>query len=590
MREAGPQSASPGLGSLRWNAAALGLFAAALAVVLGRVWSEGPRQVVPVSVRSELMRPVVYSDVSFEAWLVARHARTLVRAPWRLFETEHCAPGERTLTLGLPMITMGLLAVPAGLARDPILVYNLALLALLLASAVSMYLLATDWTGVPAAGICAGLLFAFHPLRLDNIYHPTELDIGWTALALFFARRLLATARWRDAVGLALAGSLQLAASFYPTLAAALLAIPIGFWLLRSYGLRRAGVARLAFVAAGIALAAAVVFGPYLAERGAAPGHLARGVYFFAPWPDYLPGRELFPGWALLGLAALGLALPRRLAFPGLARDPRLALCAGALLVALVAGGPLVDTVLSPFGVGLDAPAPYEILASLLPGLSAVRVIERLSAGVVLVLALLAAAGVAGAARLSRRRAGAVGAALAGLSALSVAAPSFARAGPAPRLVAERIRPRQEILDFFATLEAKGNRGAILELPYEAEVFQALWAPQRILASAWHRRRTSACFGSYFLPERERVAALAAALPGAEAVRELAALGFTTVVVHDPKGAFGAAEALRLEAGTGRVRLQPLLATDVAAAWEIRRRAPAGEGGWPAHERAGRGA
>jgi hypothetical protein len=568
VREAGPQSASPGLGSRRWNAAALAVFAAALAVVFGPVWREGPRRVVPTSARSELLRPVIRSDLAFEAWLVARHARTLARAPWRLFDTEHCAPGERTLTLGVPMIAMGLLAVPAGLAGDPILVYNLALLAVVFASAVSMYLLAADWTGVPAAGIAAGLLFAFHAFRIDNIYHPAELDIGWTALGLFFARRLLALGRWRDAVGLAVAGSLQLAASFYPTLAAALLALPIGFWLVRAYGLRRAGFARLLFVAASLALAAAIVFGPYLAERGTAPGHLARGAHFFAPWPDYLPGREFFPGWTLVALAATGLALPRRLALPALARDPRLALCAGAFLVALVAGGALGATILAPFGAGLDTPVPYEILSSVLPGLAAVRVVLRLVAGLVLVLALLAAAGVAGAVRLSGRFGGIAGLALAGLAALAV---TVAPLGSAPRLAAEEIRPRPETLEFFAALEARGNRGAILELPYEAEVFQTLWAPPRILAGAWHRRRTSACFGSYFLPERERVAALAAALPEAGAIRELAALGFTTVVVHDPKGPFGAETALRLAGGTGRrdARLRPLLATELAAAWEI---------------------
>jgi hypothetical protein len=479
---------------------------------------------------------------------------------------------------------MGLLAMPGALFGDPILTYNFALLAVVLVSAVAMYLLATDWTGSPAAGMAAGLLFAFPRFRIGNLYHPTEVDIAWTALALFFARRLLAAGRWRDAVGLALAGSLQIAASFYPTLAASLLAVPLGIWLVRAHGLRRARPAQLAFVAVATLLAAAAVLGPYLAARGAAPGHLARGVHFYAAWRDYLPGRAFFPGFALVGLAALGLALPRRLGFPALARDPRLALCAAALLVALVAGGPLGATILAPFGFGLDTPIPYKILSSLLPGLDTVRVVMRLAIGVVLVLALLAGAGVAACVRGTGRLGLPVGAALVAVAAFAVVAAPLGVRGAGPRLHPDPIRPFQESLDFFAALEARGNRGPVLELPFENDA-TALAAPYRILVGAWHRRRTSACFGSYFLPERERVAALATALPDPGAVRGLADLGFTTIVLHDPKNWWSAGVARRLAAGTGRhhARLRPILATDTAAAFAIEvRPAPPGRGARPA--------
>jgi hypothetical protein len=570
VREAGSDSALPGLASRRWNAAALAVFAAALAVVFGEVWRAGPRSVVPIADARDAVEPVATADVRFHTFLVARHARTLASEPWRLFDTEHCAPGEKTLTLGIPLITMGLLAIPAIPFGDPILAYNFALVAVFLASALGMYLLATDWTGSPAAGIAAGLFFAFHRLRMMGIYHPSEFDLGWTAFTLFFARRLLASGRWRDACGLSVAGALQIAASFYPTLAAALLAIPLGVWLVRAYGLRRVRPAQLAFVAAATALAAAIVLGPYLAARASTTGHLARGVHFYAPWSAYLPGRAYFPGFALVGLAALGLALPRRLGFPALARDPRLALAAAALLVALVAGGPLGATILAPFGGGLDTPVPYEILSAFLPGLDTVRVVFRLAIGVVLVLALLAAAGVAACVRRAGRFAVPVGAALVALAAFEAVAAPLVVGGAEARLRVLSIRPYQPALDFFAALEARGNRGALLELPYENDE-SMLAAPHRILVGAWHRRRTSACYGSYFLPEREKVAALAAALPDPGAVRELAALGFTTIVVHHPKGWGGLRFTRRLAAGTGRrhARLRPILDTDDASAFAI---------------------
>jgi hypothetical protein len=575
VREAAPDGAAPGLASWRWNAVAVVVFAVALAVALGEVWRADPRAAVPVGNSSAALLALSRADVSFEAWLVDRHARTLARAPWRLFATEHCAPGERTLTLGVPMITMGLLAVPAALLGEPILAYNSAVLVMLFASALSMYLLATDWTGVPAAGIAAGLFFAMHPLRTGSLVHPAEMDIGWTALALFFAQRLLAWGRWRDAVGLALAGALQIAASFYPTLAAFLLAPPLAFWLLRTYGLRRARPAQLAFVAGALLLAAACVLGPYLLERGSAPGRLQRGAHFYAPWAGYLPGQPFFPGWALVGLAALGLVLPRRLGFGALGRDPRAALCAGAFLVALVAGGPLGVTLLAPFGAGLDTPVPYELLSAWLPGLDTVRVVMRLVAGVVLALSLLAAGGVAACVRLAGRRfAVPAAAALVALAAASVLVPVLGRGGAVGIALLE-IRPGREILDFFARLEDAGNRGPILELPYEG-IDGALLAPARILTAAWHHRRTSACFGSYALPEHEKITALAGALPRPDAVRELAALGFTTVVVHEPKRWPGWPIERRLAQGTGRryVRLRPLLETEAASAFAIEVDAP----------------
>ena len=575
MREAAPDAAAardaaaPGLSSWRWNAAAAAVFAAAIALALGDLWGEDPRAAVPLGrIPAGLgLEGVARADASFEAWLVDRHARTLVSEPWRLFATEHCAPGERTLTLGVPMITMGLLAVPAGFLGEPILSYNAAILAVLLASALSMYLLATDWTGVPAAGIATGLLFALHPLRIDFLMHPAEGDIAWTALALFFARRLLASGRWRDAVGLALACSLQIAASFYPTLAATLLAPPLAFWLLRCHGLRRVQPAQLAFVGVAVLLAAAAVLGPYLGARSSAPGHLQRGVHFYAHWALYLPGQPYFPGWLLLGLAALGLALPRRLGFAALAADPRVALCAGAFLVALVAGGSLGETVLSPFSGDFETPVPYELLSSWLPGLDTVRVVTRLVVGVMLVLALLAAAGVAACVRLSGRFGLPAAVALAAVAAVDALV--VPRLG-SPRITLADIRPKPAILEFFARLEAEGSRGPMLELPYEG-VQAALFAPERILVGGWHHRRTSACFGSYALPEHEKIGALAAALPRPDAVRELAGLGFTTIVVHEPKSWFTAPLVSRLASGTGRrhARLRPLLETDAAIAFAI---------------------
>ena len=60
--------------------------------------------------------------------------------------------------------------------------------------------------------------------------------------------------------------------------------------------------------------------------------------------------------------------------------------------------------------------------------------------------------------------------------------------------------------------------------------------PRRILLSAYHHRRTSACLASYRPPREAELAAIAQRLPRDEALRDLTALGFTTVLVHHRGG------------------------------------------------------
>jgi hypothetical protein len=40
-----------------------------------------------------------------------------------------------------------------------------------------MYWLVSDWTGVPAAGIVAGLLHGFHRVERANVVHPHIFDL-----------------------------------------------------------------------------------------------------------------------------------------------------------------------------------------------------------------------------------------------------------------------------------------------------------------------------------------------------------------------------------------------------------------------------
>jgi hypothetical protein len=134
------------------------------------------------------------------------------------------------------------------------------------------------------------------------------------------------------------------------------------------------------------------------------------------------------------------------------------------------------------------------------------------------------------------------------------------------------VRPDDRRIAFYEELARRGNRGPILELPLDEREHRIHSSPRRILVSAWHRRRTSACFGSYRPPGQQRLEALAGDLPSPAAIAGLADLGFTTVVVHrDLMRPESEEIATRLERGaeSGAV-LVPLHATPRLAAYVLR--------------------
>jgi len=544
---------------------------AALALAHVEIFRAGAAEFAPLAREgTEIsIRAISVADVTFEAWLVARHARTLWTHPWDLLDTEHCAPERHTITYGVPMIALGVLGMPAALfSREPVFIYNAALVAWSSVAALCMYVLVHGWTGRRAAGLAAALLFAFHPIRLANVIHPAEWDIAWTALALFFAERLFARGRWRDAIGLGAAGAMQVAASFYTLVAASLLALPLGLWLLLRRAPRLATLAQLAVAVAIVAIAAAIVLGPYLAARHE-DRILERTFVAYAEWKYYAPGAVLYLGVPLMLGALAGLLAPQRLALTRVAGEPRPALLAGALLVAFVAAGPDTAAVLQ--GLHLPVPAfdPWAALARVVPGLDTVRGVGRLGTAVHLVACVLAGAGLAAAIALAGRYGHAV-------SAAGVAVAIFACFGfpwPAPLgWQLEPVRPAQATIDFFTSLEERGNTGPMLELPIDFGADDWTYpGPRRILLSFWHGRRTSACFGSFFRPPtRDEVVVHASALPAQAAIDALREMGFTTLVMHHEIPQMKAMTERKYARAIGREGgLRLVYQSEFASAWEI---------------------
>jgi hypothetical protein len=502
----------------------------------------------------------IHTDLIFEAWIVARNAFTWTHAPARMFDTEHCAPYEKTLTLGLPMITAGLFGVPATMVtRSPAAIYNFSVAVSLLLSFVAMYVLIRRWTGLTAAAIAAALLYAFHPIRIAHIHHPTVWDTTWTVFAIFFAERLFAEGRWRDAIGLGSSCALQIATSFYPLMVAAFLALPFIPWLITSYGFRKVRVAQFVAVAALIAAAAVFVLFPYLTAGIERPESYP--YFLFTSWQRYWPGHEISPGWILFVSGAV--AIFRGGGALRIHGDPRWALLVGAAVLAFLSvGAETARLVNSWLGTDWELWNPYLALGNVIPGLRSVRGIERLAAGVHLVACVLGAIGFAVVIHRWPRITLPVSITLVALVSAAVVRPAFPAQEPLYELRGYAVEVTESEIEFFEELGRRGNSGPIFELPKAPGRYTQRVATQRILRSFYHRRRTSSCYGSYGY---ELHLPIASQLPDPDALRTLRELGFTTLVAEGRRDRFRLLSA----ASNMPAAIRPILITKHRAAFEI---------------------
>ena len=250
------------------------------------------------------------------------------------FDANIFAPAPNTLAYSEHFIAQAVQVLPVyAVTGNAVLCYNLLYLSTFVLSGAGTFLLVRELTGSRAAAFTAGLLFAFAPYRFPQSSHLQVLSSQWMPLALYGFRRYFDTRRPR-----ALAGAV-----------AALVAqnLSCGYYLLyfspfaAAYVLAEIGARRLwrsATMWRDLTLAATVVlavtvpfFLPYLELRGDLPSTRARAevsrysadVYSYATaftdhpiWGQRLqafpkPEGQLFPGVAILLLAAIALA-PRR--------------------------------------------------------------------------------------------------------------------------------------------------------------------------------------------------------------------------------------------------------------------------------------
>jgi hypothetical protein len=277
-----------------------------------------------------------HQDVYFNMWRLEWFAHALTAQPSHVFDANIFHPEPDTLALSDAMILEGVIAAPLLWARIPaVLVHNVLLLAAIALSGAAMFTLASYLTRSRAAGIVAGIVFAFAPYRFDHIMHMELQWTLWMPLAFLALHRLYDTGRMRFGIALGACVALQMLSSiYYGIFLGGLISLAAVLWVPRDRSVALKALLAPFAVAVVIAVGASAVYArPYVREHARTGDRPARELDEFSAMPaSYLaatpnnwlygnpgrraprsaaPERRLFPGTLALLLAVAGLLAAR---------------------------------------------------------------------------------------------------------------------------------------------------------------------------------------------------------------------------------------------------------------------------------------
>lgn len=357
-------------------------------------------------------------DPLLSMWRIAWIARALPHQPADLLNGNIFYPERRTLAYSDAVLLQGVTAAPLIWLGVPVVAaYNTLVLLSIALSGWAMWLYASRLTGSSAAGMIAGVAYAFVPFRFDHFMHLELHATFFLPLALLALERLVETRSRKHAAWLmaAIVGQVYSGIYYAVFLATALMLIIV----YRITLLDRQARAALANALTPSIIVAALAVTPYLlvyvtnrvtlGERpvqeiamysatllnylAATPQNVVHGA-----WSGALgsPERRLFPGALALVLALFGVLGTDR-------RRGTLLICGAAgLILSMGFNTPIYDAiraVLVPYR-GLRVPARAAILVMLaVAGLAAygyVRLVRNRSttfangAAIVIAAAMLA--------------------------------------------------------------------------------------------------------------------------------------------------------------------------------------------------------
>jgi hypothetical protein len=255
-------------------------------------------------------------DPLFVTWILAWDAAHIGPGLWH---ANVFAPHPLTLAYSEHLLPQAIRILPAyALTNNPILCYNLTFLFTFVVSGIGMFLFVRDLTGNRAAGVIAGLAYAFAPYRIGNLAHLPVLSSEWMPFVLFGLRRHFTTGRIRPLTMAGGAWLLQnLSCGYYLFFFSPVVAAYI-VWELASRRLwmdRRTLIALFTMSAVVASLTAAFLL-PYVQLRrlGAMPRSVDETIRFSADVHAYFTAA---PGLWIAGRLVHAWPKPEGLLFPG---------------------------------------------------------------------------------------------------------------------------------------------------------------------------------------------------------------------------------------------------------------------------------
>src|SRR5512145_789774 len=201
------------------------------------------------------LRVMDAGDSAFFAWEIGWTVHALKTDPSSLPHANIFHPLRYTLGMDEPVLGTTLLVLPlAVFSDDAVLLYNVVRLLTFLFSALTAFWLARELGASEWIALLAGALFAFSPIRTDQVAHLSTLGTQWWPLVLLFTIRFARQGRAKHALLAALCFVLAfLACGYHGVIAAAVLppALVILFWrrwTRLAWGALAAGLAGLALV------------------------------------------------------------------------------------------------------------------------------------------------------------------------------------------------------------------------------------------------------------------------------------------------------------------------------------------------------
>ena len=119
-----------------------------------------------------------HGDPFLSMWRLQWLEHALTGGAKHLFDGNIFYPHARTLAYSDATLIQGFLAAPwLGTGANPVLVYNILLLAGIASSGVGMFVLARHLTGSPDAALVSAVVFTLVPYRVEHFMH---LELQWT--------------------------------------------------------------------------------------------------------------------------------------------------------------------------------------------------------------------------------------------------------------------------------------------------------------------------------------------------------------------------------------------------------------------------